>query len=355
MPSPARTRRTPASRPAEPIWNVRAAPLRSVPALMRELGLSTGALMGRFGLPAGVFEDHDAWVPYSAVTHLLGHIARLTGRDDLGLLIAERTDAHALGPLTQRMMLAPTVGAALRVLRRDFHLHDRGAVPYLSDVGQGRVALGYALQWHDAPGTDVVYDLAIGIGMKLLQALCGSELRAQGVSLPHAAPRDPRPFRRHFGVPVSFDAARAQIVFDARCLARPIAGAREAVRAHLSSAARADDGGAPRSIGERVRSVAHALLMTGGLSEQRIAAELDMHIRTLRRRLAAEGLQAQALICDVRDQFACQLLADTRLPLADIALATQYAEVASFARAFRRRVGLAPGRWRALNRPADRE
>jgi AraC-like DNA-binding protein len=56
----------------------------------------------------------------------------------------------------------------------------------------------------------------------------------------------------------------------------------------------------------------------------------------------------------VRDQFAQQLLAETRLSLADIAQAAQYAEAASFARAFRRRVGLAPGRWRALNRPADR-
>lgn len=355
MPSPARRRHTLAPRPAEPNWKVRAAPLRGVPALMREFGLSPGAVMGQFGLPADTFDDPDAWVPFSTVTHLLGHVGRLTGRADLGLLIAERTDAQALGPVTQRMMLAPTVGAALQVLRRDFHLHDRGAVPYLSDAGPGQVALGYALQWHDAPGTDVVYDLSMGIAFKLLQALCGSQLRVQGVSLPHAAPRDPRPFQRHFRVPVSFDAAHAQIVFDARCLARPIAGAQEAVRAHLSTAARADDGGAARSIGERVRSVAHALLMTGGLSEQRIAAELGMHIRTLRRRLAAEGLQAQSLICDVRDQFACQLLADTRLPLADIALAAQYAEAASFGRAFRRRVGMAPGRWRALNRPADRE
>ena len=349
-----RRRRTTAPKPAEPAWSVRAAPLCSLPALMQELGLSAATVMGEFGFPADLFDEPEAWVPFSAVTHLLGHVARRTGRDDLGLLIAQHTDAQTLGPVTQRMMLAPTVGAALQVLRRDFHLHDRGAVPYLSDAGQGRVALGYALQWHDGPGTDVVYDLAMGIGMKLLQALCGNQLGAQGVSLPHAAPRDPRPFRRYFGVPVSFDAPRAQIVFDARCLARPIAGAEEAVRAHLSRAARADDGGAPRSIGERVRSVAHALLMSGGLSEQRIAAELDMHVRTLRRRLAAEGLQAQALICDVRDQFACQLLADTRLPLADIALATQYAEVASFARAFRRRVGISPGRWRALNRSADR-
>jgi AraC-like DNA-binding protein len=327
---------------------VRAAPLQGVPALLTDLGVPPGPLLREFGLPDDAFDDGRAWVPFSPVTHLLARAARLTGRDDFGLLAAQRVGASALGPLAQHMMLAPNVGAALQVLRRDFHLHDRGAVPYVADLGPGCVALGYALQWHDAPGTDVVYDLALGIGMKLLQALCGPGFLALAVSLARGAPGDPAPHRRHFGVPVSFDATHSRIEFDARWLERPVAGSQEAVRAHLSEAARpADADGTPFSVSSRARHVAHALLMTGGMSESRIADELGMHVRTLRRRLAAEGVQARALMGEARDQFAQQLLADTRLPLVEIAQAAQYAEASSFARAFRRRVGMTPGRWRA--------
>jgi AraC-like DNA-binding protein len=333
-------------------WEVRAAPMRGLPALLQELGVPPAPLLRACSLPADAFADPDAWVSYSDVTHLLGRAAQRSGRNDLGLLLAERCDASTLGPLLRPMLLAPTVGAALQVLRRDFHLHDRGAVPYLLGLGRNSVALGYVLQRHDAPGTDVVYDLAMGIGLALLRGLCGPGFVLQQVQLPHAAPPDPRPYRRHFGAPVVFDAAHARLEFAAPWLVQPIAGAQEAVRAHLRRAARADDAGAARSTGQRARSLAHTLLMTGGLSEPRIAAELGLQVRTLRRRLAAEGLQVQALMHDVRDQFAQQLLADTRLPLADIAHATQYAEAASFARAFRRRVGVSPGRWRAAQRQA---
>lgn len=69
-------------------------------------------------------------------------------------------------------------------------------------------------------------------------------------------------------------------------------------------------------------------------------------MRTLRRRLAAEGQGIQPMLADVRDQLALQLLAETRLPLAEIALALHYADVASFAR----RVGVPPGRWRVMYR-----
>lgn len=344
-----------AGRPRVPLrWEVRAAPMIGLPALLQQLGVSPAPLLRQCGLHSTAFDDPDAWVSFSDVTHVLGLAAQRSGRADLGLQLAERTDAQTLGPLTRRMMLAPTVGAALQVLRRDFHLHDRGAVPFLTDLGQGSVALGYALQWHDAPGIGVVYDLAMGIGLKLLHALCGPGFALQGVALAHSAPRDARPYRRHFGVPVAFDAAQTRLEFAAHWLDRPMAGAQDAVREHLRQAARAHEAGTERDMGERVRSMAHALLMTGGLCESRIAAELGLHVRTLRRRLAAEGLQAQALIGDVRDQFAQQLLSETRLSLADIAQAAQYAEAASFARAFRRRVGLSPGRWRALNRPAGR-
>jgi AraC-like DNA-binding protein len=253
------------------------------------------------------------------------------------------------------MQLAPTGGAALQVLRRDFHLHDRGAVPYLADLDDGCVALGYALTQHETEAVAVTYDLAIGIGLKLMRSLCGRGFVARQISFAHRAPVDARPYRRFFGAPVVFDAAHTRLEFDAAWLERPLPGNEAAARAVLQHAARGFDADVPRSLGDRARSVAQTLLMCGLLSEPRIAAELALHSRSLRRKLAAEGSSVQALIDEVRDQLARQLLAETRLPLVDIALALQYSDVASFARAFKRRIGLPPGQWRSQrSRPATR-
>jgi len=328
---------------------VRAAPLRGVAVLLRERGVATGPLLAECGLQADVLDDDEHWLYFDAGMRLLQRAAEYTGQRDFGLLLAERCDPSVLGVVRRNMMLAPTVGAALQVLRRDFHLHDRGAVPYLANLGDGCVALGYALSSHQTEGSAVTYDLALGIALKLLKALCGRGFVARQVSFAHRAPKDLRPHRRFFGAPVVFDAAYTQIEFEAEWLDRPLPGGVTAARAALQHAARPFDAEVPRSVGARTRSVAQALLMTGGLSEPRIASELGLHSRSLRRHLAAEGLGVQPLIDAVRDQLARQLLAETRLSLPDIALALQYTDVASFARAFRRRIGTPPGRWRSLH------
>jgi AraC-like DNA-binding protein len=326
---------------------VRAGPLRGLPGLLREHGVEPAPLLAACGLASDALDDDDHWLPFDAATRLLQRAADATGRPDFGLRMAERCDAAVLGVVTQHMQLAPTVGAALQVLRRDFHLHDRGAVPYLADLDDGCVALGYALTQHDTEALAVTYDLAIGIGLKLLRALCGRGFVARQVSLAHRAPKDARPHRRFFGAPVRFDATHTQIEFDAAWLERALPGSEAAARVALQHAARGFDADVPRRLDERARSVAQALLMCGGLCEPRIAAELGLHSRSLRRKLAAEGSSVKALIDEVRDQLARQLLAETRLPLVDIALALQYTDVASFARAFKRRIGLPPGQWRA--------
>jgi len=328
---------------------VRAGPLRDLPALLREHGVEPAPLIAACGLPADAFGDDDHWLSFAAATYLLQRAVECTGRADFGLLLAERCDLSSLGAVARSMMLAPSVGAALQVLRRDFHLHDRGAVPYVADLGDGCVALGYALSRHDTEGMAVTYDLAIGIGLKLLRSLCGRGFAARQVSFAHRAPKDVRPHRRFFGAPVTFNAAHTQIEFDASWLQRELPAGVAASRAALQHAARLFDADMPRSLGDRAHSVAQALLMAGGLCEPRIAAELGLHSRNLRRRLAAEGLGVQALIDDVRDQLARQLLAETQLSLVDIALALQYTDVASFARAFRRRIGTPPGHWRSLH------
>jgi AraC-like DNA-binding protein len=340
-------RRNAAGPPRDDRHRVRAGPLRSLSALLREHGFEPASLLAACGLPADALDDDDRWLSFDAAARLLRLAAEATGLPDLGLRIAERCDPAVIGVVARNMQLAPTVGAALQVLRRDFHLHDRGAVPYLADLDDGCVALGYALSQHDTEAAAVTYDLAIGIGLKLLRSLCGSGFVARQVSFAHHAPEDSRPYRRFFGAPVLFDAAHTQIEFDAAWLDRSLPGGDAAARAALQHAARGFDADMPRSLGERARSVAQTLLMCGGLCEPRIAAELGLHSRSLRRQLAAEGSSVQALIDEVRDQLARQLLAQTRLPLADIALALQYTDVASFARAFKRRIGLPPGRWRA--------
>ena len=116
-------------------------------------------------------------VPFAAAARLLLDAAQATGREDFGLLVAQRFEFGSLGLLALLMQRAPTVGDALRGLERHFHLHDRGAVVYLKTSQAAPAALGYAV--HDAatPGIGLVYDLSMSIGVAMLRALCGPQWR----------------------------------------------------------------------------------------------------------------------------------------------------------------------------------
>ena len=74
---------------------------------------------------------------------------------------------------------------------------------------------------------------------------------------------------------------------------------------------------------------------------------LGVSERTLRRRLAADGTSVKALIAEVRGEIARQLLAETRMPIQEIAATLSYAAPGAFSRAFKGWTGKTPQEYRA--------
>ena len=73
---------------------------------------------------------------------------------------------------------------------------------------------------------------------------------------------------------------------------------------------------------------------------------LGLQVRTLNRRLADEGTSVFELAQEVRYQVARDLLANTALPVTEIAATLAYANTAGFTRAFTRWSGHGPSAWR---------
>ena len=88
------------------------------------------------------------------------------------------------------------------------------------------------------------------------------------------------------------------------------------------------------------------MLFSASASTLSIANLFNMHERTLRRRLHAEGATVRELINDVRHDIAGHLLRDTSLPVAEIAAVLRYSDATVFARVFRSRTRMSPSQWR---------
>jgi len=83
-------------------------------------------------------------------------------------------------------------------------------------------------------------------------------------------------------------------------------------------------------------------LMGARCSAEDMAGLLDVHRRTLSRRLRDSGHGYRSMTNEVRFEIARQLLEDTEVPLAEIAAALGYSEAGAFSRAFRRWSGRPP-------------
>ena len=97
-----------------------------------------------------------------------------------------------------------------------------------------------------------------------------------------------------------------------------------------------------------LRRFARSALAEGIVSGDEAAKSLNLHRRTLHRRLREQGTTFQQVLDDVRFEVACKLLADAPRPMSEVAARLGYAEPSAFGCAFRRWSGTSPLRWREL-------
>jgi AraC-like DNA-binding protein len=174
-----------------------------------------------------------------------------------------------------------------------------------------------------------------------------SRIPLQGARFPFAAPPHVDAYGLMFPGPLQFNAAQAEIRFDARYLALPLRRDEKALQQMLQRALpltvlqyRRD-----RLLVEQVRQ-ALANPAVASHNAETLAAALNMSARTLHRQLKEEGASLQALKDDVRFQQAGELLHRTSQPVKKVAAAAGFGNEKSFTRAFRAWSGVSPGEFR---------
>lgn len=330
---------------------VRVAALRGIPSLLRERGLDAGDILVGLGHDPGVLDDAGSRISYSAAGRLLQRCAETTGCEHFGLLVGQLVDGSSLGILGALIRCSPSVAAALRSLILHTHLQTRGGMPTHGVEGEW-ATLGYAIYQRDMSGAAQVYDMSIAIAFNVMRSLCGRGWLPGEVCFSRARPRDVRPYRQFFRCPLRFDAECTSLLFSKASLDQVPPGSDADLHRRLQHALAAEELLKVDDQAEGVRRALRTMIPTGRASETLVSELFSISIRTLRRRLAAQGSSFRTLGEEVRGEIARQLLADTNLTATEIAAALEYADASAFTRAFRRWTGTPPTAWRTKLRSA---
>ncbi len=163
------------------------------------------------------------------------------------------------------------------------------------------------------------------------------------VHFSHPAPPSLAPYEAAFGALPEFDAEATYVELDDAVLDRPLpqADAHAAALAEQQCRELIDQRRARTGVAGKVRD--RLLRRPGAMPDiEHVAAELHMSSRTLRRHLTAEGTSYRALVDEVRERLAEELLATGALSVEEIGKQLGYAATPSFTTAFKRWKGVPP-------------
>ena len=327
---------------------VRAVSLTSYIPLAQSLGLDPFALLAEFGIDPRHLRKPEYRIPADAVSGLLSESAARSGCEAFGLLLAEKRSFSSLGPLSLLLRHERSLRSVLdRVIayRRlmsdilDFELEEDG------DEARLRVWVTPDV------ATRQCVELAMALTCRFLGSAIFGGWHPSDVHFQHPAPADFQVHQRLFRAPLRFDSTFHGFVFPSATLDRENAyanaGFAEHAQQYVDLLARQLPG---PSLAEQVRTTVKGLLPAGTATLATAAAQLSLHPRTLQRKLAADGFFFADLVETIRQGTARDLLANTNLPLAQVALLVGYASPASFSRWFAGLHGQPPREWRLRNR-----
>ena len=161
------------------------------------------------------------------------------------------------------------------------------------------------------------------------------------------APCEPQVFEAFFAAPCEFDAEIDALYIAEADLDAPLPAANaELARMHdevvVKFLAKMDE----RDLVRRVHAEIIQRLPSGECNKPIIAFALNMSVRTLHNRLAAEQTSYQQILLQTRQELAEQYMEQQSMSISEIAYTLGFSDCSNFSRAFQRWTGMSPTRYR---------
>jgi AraC-like DNA-binding protein len=321
-------------------------------AVGERYGITRAELLYVGALEPSDLRDPAARVPSDALLDITRYLLERSGDRSFGIRFAEAMDLRTQGFWGYLFLSCLTLRKAAELMQRFQGLRH-----------STRLTLVVEDDWAvftRTPEPGIPPELEAVVGDAFLASFCFH--RRRWLPVAHGAmhawlsyPEEPHhsELRALVGGPITFAAPCNRHMIPACELDLPMRGSDP----HLHRLAHTElerqltqlvnDGGA-QDLGERVRRVLSARLEEGA-SLERVARQLHLSARTLRRRLDALGLTFQRLLEEVRRDHAVEYLTKTEDAIDRVAERLGYGDPSNFRRAFRRWTGQPPAAFRAAH------
>lgn len=320
--------------------------LQTLAEVAGEKGIDPHSLCRGLGFGLDDLQDPAQRISYRQAVAMIQRALKVIPNQGLGLWVGNQNVLGTLGLLGHVLSLCKTLRDAFEVGMR--HQHTSGGIV----VSSVREASAQVMVEADCrlPFAEVQMFAVEEFFASLLvygRALVGADFNCVRVEFVHAAPDYVDEYHRLLGPDVRFGCLHNCLVLEARWLDVRLPN-------HHSLALRQAvqlleiEGAQVHQKVDLIQAVERAISrdLTRGSHIEKIAGDLNMSGRTLRRRLTEHALTFETLLEQVRQARTMSLLANPQMSIERITEEVGYSDVRSFRRAFKRWTGQSPSAYR---------
>lgn len=319
--------------------------------LLAEFDVDPAPLLRASGLKASDVGDHDSFVDYRSVVKAIESAAAATGARDFGRQLALRQGIDILGPIGVAARTSSTVAEAFLVFEKYLAAYSPSleVSTHALTEDPARSFFEFRIVVDRLPVHAQVIELGLGVTLQVFRLLWGPGYRPLLVHLPHERLAPRADYVRYYSCTPKFAEPAAGFTISTQDLARPLSRDEVTHRAlmnYLDGVVTSNQ----RGMAQPVRDLVRQLLPTGAATLDFVAAQFNLHPKTLQRRLAKDGTSFAQVIDGVRQETAERYLRDTDLSLTHLAHALGYAEQSVLTRSCQRWFGRGPAAQRNASR-----
>lgn len=323
---------------------VRARALTGFAELVSDLHGDAEELLSGVGMTTEMLARPEATISMQKAVTLLENAASQLAAPDFGLLLGQRQDFSALGPIALVASRADTVGSALVAVARNLPYHvARTSLRMQAGPAEGLAWIVYELPSEIGGAHRQSVEMCCLMLIQTLRMLSGDAGADWQVVFEHQPGIPLSRYREIFDCEVVCQQSGNGVIFPESLLGHVLDSGnpqiRVAIERFLAHLIRRN----PLDLLCQIEELIARQLADGGCNLAKIARQLTMDKRTLQRRLDTQQIRFMDILDRVRQKQAREFLAQSALPLAEVATLLGYSDQRSLSRACRRWFGTTPG------------
>lgn len=333
------------------VFVARAEVLQGFAELVAGLGGDAHALFCKVQIDPATLDDPSGLVPYRSMVRLLENAAAELRCPDIGMRLANsRSLSKIVTPIDVVMRNSRTLGDALQYCADNVHVYSNAMQLGFEQLrGQSSELLRFEIVLERLPHQRQAVEHALALMYRSILHICGDAVRPKEVWFAHDRGVPLAVYRSSFSAPLRFGQPMNGLVFANDDLGAQMPNPDRQLYELATSFIVSNFPKAHKALSAKVRAAISRDLSTlirrdlvDDCKQDRIAAIVGLHPRTLQRRLKDEGTSFEAIKDGVRRDAALRYLRERRLPLVQVAQALGYAEVSTLSRSCHRWFAASP-------------